>query len=53
MYVYIICFESQIEIEQRYVMSCLHRKGVKLSAIVVELTAVYHEVAFDETRVKY
>jgi hypothetical protein len=42
-----------MEIEQRYVVSYLHRKGMKLSAIVAELSAVYHEDAFDENRVKY
>jgi hypothetical protein len=42
-----------MEIEQRYVVSNLHRKGMKLPAIVAELVAVYHEDAFDENRVKY
>jgi hypothetical protein len=42
-----------MEIEQRYVVSYLHRKGMKLLAIVAELAAVYHEDAFDENRVKY
>jgi hypothetical protein len=41
-----------MEIEQRYVVICLHRKGMKLPAIVVELAAVYHEDAFNENRVK-
>jgi hypothetical protein len=35
------------------VVSCLHRKGMKLAAIVAELAAVYHKDAFDENRVKY
>jgi hypothetical protein len=53
MYVYNIRLELQMEIEQRYVVSYLHRKGTKLPAIVAELTAVYHEDAFDESRMKY
>jgi hypothetical protein len=36
-----------------YVVSHLHRKGVKLPVIVAELAAVCHEDAFDENRVKY
>jgi hypothetical protein len=48
-----IRLELQMEIEQRDVVSCLHRKGMKLPAIVVELAAVYQEDAFDENRVKY
>jgi predicted Zn-dependent protease len=31
-----------MEIEQRYVVGYLHRKGMKLPAIVAELAAVYH-----------
>jgi hypothetical protein len=42
-----------MEIEQKDVVSPLHRKGMKLPAIVAELAAVYHEDAFDENRVKY
>jgi hypothetical protein len=42
-----------MEIEQRYVVSSLHRKGMKLPAIVVQLAAVYHEDAFDEITMKY
>jgi hypothetical protein len=42
-----------MEIEQRHVVSCLHRKGMKLPAIVAELAAVCHRNAFDENRVKY
>jgi hypothetical protein len=53
MYIYNIRFELQMEIEQKYVVSYLHRKGMKLPAIVAELAAVYHEDAFDENRVKY
>jgi hypothetical protein len=34
-------------------MSCLHRKGPKLPAVVAELAAIYHEAALDENRVKY
>jgi hypothetical protein len=41
-----------MEIKQRYVVSYLHCKAMKLPAIVGELTAVYHEDAFDENRVK-
>jgi hypothetical protein len=53
MYVYNIRFELQMEIEQRYVMSHLHCKWMKLPAVVAELVAVCHENAFDENRVKY
>jgi hypothetical protein len=42
-----------VEIEQMYVVSYLHPKGMKLPAIVAELAAVYQEEAFDENRVKY
>jgi hypothetical protein len=52
-YVYNIRLELQMEIEQRYVGSSLHRKGMTLPAIITELAAVYHEDAFDENRVKY
>jgi hypothetical protein len=45
--------EFQIEIKQRHVVSCLHHKGMKLSEIAEELASVYHEQAFDESRVKY
>jgi hypothetical protein len=34
-------------------VSYLHRKGMKLPAVVAELAAVSHEDAFDENRVKY
>jgi hypothetical protein len=34
MYVYDILLEFQMEIEQRYVVSYLHGKGIKLPAIV-------------------
>jgi hypothetical protein len=53
MYVYNIGLELQKEINQRYVVICLHRKGLKLPAIVAELAAVYHEDAFDENGMKY
>jgi hypothetical protein len=53
MYLYNSRLELQTEIEQRYVVSYLHRKGTKLSAIIAELVAVYHEDAFDENRVQY
>jgi hypothetical protein len=42
-----------MEIGERYVVGYLHRKGMKLLAIVAELAAVYHEDAFDENRMKY
>jgi hypothetical protein len=48
-----IRFELQMEIEQRYVVSYLYRKGMKLPAIVAGLAAVYHEDAFGENRVKH
>jgi hypothetical protein len=51
--VYKIRLELQMEIGQRYVVSYFHHKGMKLSAIVAELAAVYHEDAFDENRMKY
>jgi hypothetical protein len=53
MYVYNIRLELQMEIEQRYVMSDFHRKGMKLPVIIVELASVYHKDVFDENRVKY
>jgi hypothetical protein len=53
MYVYNIHLELQMEIKQKYVVSYLHRKGMKLPAIVTELAVVYHEDGFDENRVKY
>jgi hypothetical protein len=53
MYIYNIRLELQMEIEQRYVMSCFRRKGRKLPAIVAELAAVCYGDAFDEDRVKY
>jgi hypothetical protein len=43
MYVYNLRSELQVEIEQRYVVNCLHCKGMKLPAIVAELAAIYHE----------
>jgi hypothetical protein len=51
--VYNIRLELQMEIEQRYMVSSLHRKGMQLPALVAELAAVYHEEAFDENRVEY
>jgi hypothetical protein len=53
MYVCNIRLKLQIEIEQRDVVSYLHRRGMKLPVIVAEPAAVYHEDAFDENRVKY
>jgi hypothetical protein len=52
-YVYSIRLEFQMEIEQRYVVSFLRGKGMKLPAIVAELVEVYHEDAFDENKAKY
>jgi hypothetical protein len=34
-------------------MSYLHRKEMKLPAIVAEPAAVYHKDAFEENRLKY
>jgi hypothetical protein len=48
-----IRFELQMEIEPRYVVNYLHRKGMKLPVIAAELAAVYHEDVFDENRMKY
>jgi hypothetical protein len=38
--------------QQSSVVSYLHRKGMKLPAILAELVVVYLEDAFDENRVK-
>jgi hypothetical protein len=51
--IYNIRLEFRMKIEQRYVVSCLHSKGMKLPAIVAELATDYHENAFSENRVKY
>jgi hypothetical protein len=53
MCVYNIRSELHMDIGQRYAVSYLHRKEMKLPAIVAELAAVYREDAFDENRVKY
>jgi hypothetical protein len=53
MYVYHLHLEFQTEIEQRYVVSSLHRKGMKPPAIVTQRAAVSHEDAFDENILKY
>jgi hypothetical protein len=53
LYIYNIRLELQMEIEQRFVVSYLHRKEMKLPGTVDELAAVYHKDAFDENRVKY
>jgi hypothetical protein len=45
--------ELRMEIEQRYVVSHLHRKGMKPPMIIADLATVYHEDTFDEYRVKY
>jgi hypothetical protein len=42
-----------MEIEQRYVVTYLYRKGMKLPVIVTEIAAVDYEDTFDENRVKY
>jgi hypothetical protein len=53
MSVYNIHLELQMEIGQRSLVNYLHRKGMKLPAIVAEGAAVYHEDALDENRVKH
>jgi hypothetical protein len=53
MYACNIRLELQMEIEQRDVVSYLHRKGMKPPAIVAELAEPYHEDASHENRVKY
>jgi hypothetical protein len=53
MYVYNIRLELHMEIDQRYSVSSLHYKGMKLSAIAADVAAVYHDDAFDENRVKH
>jgi hypothetical protein len=52
MYVYNICLELQMEIEQMYVVSYLHHNWMKLHAIVAEPATIHHGDAFDENRVK-
>jgi hypothetical protein len=47
-----IRLELQMEIKQRYVVSYLYRKGMKLNTIVTEPVTVYQEDPFDENRVK-
>jgi hypothetical protein len=42
-----------MDIEQRCVVSYLHRKGMKLPGIVAELAAVYYGDTFNENRAKY
>jgi hypothetical protein len=42
-----------MDVEQRCVVNYLHRKGMKLPAIVAERASVYHEDGFDENRMKY
>jgi hypothetical protein len=42
-----------METDERYVVSCLHRKRMKVPAIVAELVAVSHGDKCDENRVKY
>jgi hypothetical protein len=53
MYLDNIRLEFHMEIEQTYVVSALHREGMKLPVIIAELVAVYHEDAVDANRVKY
>jgi hypothetical protein len=53
MYLENIRLEFQMGIEQRDVVSYLHRKDMKLPAVVAEIGAVYHIDAFDENRMKY
>jgi hypothetical protein len=40
MYVSNIGLELQMEIQQRYMVSYLHRKGMKLPAIIAELQSI-------------
>jgi hypothetical protein len=42
-----------MEIKQRYVVSYLHRTGMKLPAIVAGPAAVSHKGALDENSAKY
>jgi hypothetical protein len=42
-----------MEVEQRYVVSSLHSKGMKQPVIVAELAAVCHDDAFNENKVNY
>jgi hypothetical protein len=53
MYVYNIRLELQTAIDQRDMVSYLHRKRTKPPEIVAELAADYHEDAFDENRMKH
>jgi hypothetical protein len=53
MYASDIRLESQMESEQRHVVSYLHRREMKLPAIVAGLAAVYYEDTFNENRMKY
>jgi hypothetical protein len=48
-----IRLELQTEIEHKYEVSYLHRKGMGLPAIVAKPATVYHEDPFDGNRVKY
>jgi hypothetical protein len=52
MYVDDVRLELQMEIEQRYLASYLHHRGMKLLAIVAERAVVHHEDTFEENRVK-
>jgi hypothetical protein len=49
MYVYNNRLELQMEIEQTYVVSHLHCKGMKLPAIVVERATVYPKMHSTKT----
>jgi hypothetical protein len=51
--VYNIRLELEMEIDQGYVMSYVHRKGMKLPAIFAAPATVYHDDAFDKNRVTY
>jgi hypothetical protein len=48
-----VCLEFQMEVEQRPVVSYLHRKDMKLPEIFAELPSVCREEAFDENAVQY
>jgi hypothetical protein len=43
----------RINQERGHVVSCLHRKGMKLSEIVAGLASVYYGKVFDESRIQY
>jgi hypothetical protein len=40
-----------MEIEQKYLVNYIHRKGMKLPEIVAEMASVYHEEVPNENEV--